>query len=220
MALRTGHGNGRGTPRVEVLPVDELPAGVPASADGVSRSAAIERGKFAEGNRRSVLGGRASAGQCRLAHRLNLGDSFADPRFATYARSAKVWRNAQLRQLSATVGGGFVGPGPSSIIASAALQLAASRFAFEVLGDMVLGSKLANDSRQNLLAAHELCAKEAQARPKATKPVWMALAEQAAADGARQRRASEQQVTSADDASDGNVEPASDKVDGPTKGRS
>jgi hypothetical protein len=27
-------------------------------------------------------------------------------------------------------------------------------------------SRLANDSRQNLLAAHELCAKEALARPK------------------------------------------------------
>jgi hypothetical protein len=50
------------------------------------------------------------------------------------------------------------------MVASAALQLAASRFAFEVLGDLELGSKLANDSRQNLLAAHELCAREGKAR--------------------------------------------------------
>jgi hypothetical protein len=49
------------------------------------------------------------------------------------------------------------------------LQLAASRFTFEVLGDMVLGSPLANDSRQNLLAAHELCAKDSQSRPKSWK---------------------------------------------------
>ncbi|HMA97095.1 MAG TPA: hypothetical protein VKP30_30635 [Polyangiaceae bacterium] len=166
MALRTGHGTGAGVPRVEVLPVDELPEGTPAPAGADSRLAATERGKFTAGNRRSVLGGKATAGQCRLAKRLHLGESFSDPRFTYYARSAKVWRNAQLRQLSATVGGGFVGPGPSSVIASAALQLAASRFAFEVLGDLVLGSKLANDSRQNLLAAHELTAKEAAARPK------------------------------------------------------
>jgi hypothetical protein len=66
--------------------------------------------------------------------------------------------------LARDVGGGVCGTAPSSIIASAALQLAASRFAFEVLGDMVLGSRLANDSRQNLLAAHELVAREAQAR--------------------------------------------------------
>ncbi len=166
MTLRTGHGNGRGTPRIEVLPVDELPAGVPGEARTESPTDRGECGRFARGNGLAVAGGKANAGQCRLAHRLNLGDSFADPRFAPYARSAKVWRNAQLRQLAATVGGGFVGPGPSSVIASAALQLAASRFAFEVLGDLVLGSRLANDSRQNLLAAHELAAKEAQARPQ------------------------------------------------------
>jgi hypothetical protein len=32
MALRAGHANGSGVPRVEVLPVDELPAGTLASA--------------------------------------------------------------------------------------------------------------------------------------------------------------------------------------------
>ncbi len=71
--------------------------------------------------------------------------------------------------LARTVGGGVCGPAPASIIASAALQLAASRFAYEVLGDVALGSKLSNDSRQNLLAAHELCAREAQSR-QAQKP--------------------------------------------------
>lgn len=166
MTLRTGHGAGKGAPRIEVLPVDELPAGVPDEARDESPTDRGDGGRFARGNGLAAVGGNARKGQCRLAHRLHLGDSFSDARFAPYARSAKVWRNAQLRQLSATVGGGFVGPGPSSVIASAALQLAASRFAFEVLGDLVLGSKLANDSRQNLLAAHELTAKEALARPK------------------------------------------------------
>jgi hypothetical protein len=101
-----------------------------------------------------------------LARRLALGASFVDPRFEPYAKAARAFRRAQVTALARSVGGGHCGPAPASIIASAALQLAASRFAFEVLGDMTLGSRLANDSRQNLLAAHELCAREAQARPK------------------------------------------------------
>jgi hypothetical protein len=77
-----------------------------------------------------------------------------------------------MAQLAATVGGGEVGPGPASVIASAALQLGASRWLSDQgaeLGDarMLLdASRLADASRQNLLAAHELCAREAQARPK------------------------------------------------------
>jgi hypothetical protein len=95
-----------------------------------------------------------------------LGESFADPRFDPYARAARAFRRAHVDALARSVGGGHCGPGPSSIVASAALQLAGSRFAFEVLGDMALGSRLADSSRQNLLAAHELCAREAQARPR------------------------------------------------------
>lgn len=166
MALRSGHGNGKGQPRIEVLPVDELPAGVPGQTRVDSPSDRGADGRFARGNGLATVGGKANAGQSRLAHRLRLGEAFADPRFEPYARAARCWRNAHLGQLSATVGGGLVGPGPSSVVASAALQLAGSRYAFEVLGDIELGSKLANDSRQNLLAAHELCAREAKSRPK------------------------------------------------------
>jgi hypothetical protein len=58
------------------------------------------------------------------------------------------------------------------MVASAALQLAWSRYLSDLSaasGDpelAVTASRLANDSRQNLLAAHELCAREAQARPR------------------------------------------------------
>jgi hypothetical protein len=97
---------------------------------------------------------------------LSLGDQFADPRFEPFLRAARAFRRLHVTQLARSVGGGHCGPAPSSIVASAALQLAASRFAFEVLGDMVLGSRLANDSRQNLLAAFELTAREAAARPR------------------------------------------------------
>lgn len=166
MTLRTGHGTGAGTPRVEVLPADELPAGVPAVARFDSPTDRGERGKFAEGNSVAAAGGRARAGHTRLARKLRLGESFSDPRFEPYAAAARGFRRAHVATLARTVGGGHCGPAPASIIASASLQLAGSRFAFEVLGDMALGSRLADASRQNLLAAHELCAREAQARPR------------------------------------------------------
>lgn len=168
MALRTGHGNGAGTPRVEVLPADELPAGVQGEALAEHRPERDVGGRFKPGARTAQsAGGAASRDKTRLARRLALGDTLADPRFEPFLRAARAFRAHHVTELARTVGGGRCGAAPSSIIASAALQLASSRFAFEVLGDMVLGSKLANDSRQNLLAAHELCAKEAQSRPRA-----------------------------------------------------
>lgn len=166
MALRTGHGAGAGSQRIEVLPPDELPAGEAAPPPPEREGDRSRRGTFAAGNSIAATGGRASWGKSRLAQRMALGEQFADARFDPYARAGKAFRRAQLTELARTVGGGYVGPAPSAIVASAALQLAASRFAFEILGDMELGSKLANDSRQNLLAAFELAAKAAKARPK------------------------------------------------------
>lgn len=178
MTLRSGHGTGAGVPRIEVLPVDELPAGVAVKER--HPGAAIERdsqGRLADTQSARELGrkgGLAKAGQTRLGSALALGGAFSDPRFEPYAKSAKAFRRAQVHRLAITVGGGECGPAPASMVASAALQLAGSRFAFEVLGDMQLGSRLANDSRQNLLGAHELCAKEALARPKkASDTPWL-----------------------------------------------
>jgi hypothetical protein len=158
-------------PSVEVTPADELPEGVPAPER--SATAAIERdaqGRLADTQSAQELGrrgGLAKAGQTRLGGSLGLAKTFADERFEPYAKSARAFRRHEVSRLARTVGGGVCGAAPASMVASAALQLAASRFAFEVLGDMVLGSRLANDSRQNLLAAHELCAREAKASPGA-----------------------------------------------------
>lgn len=174
MALRNGHGNGAGVPRVEVLPVDELPAGVPSSADDESRAAAVESGPFRPGNKRSVLGGRATAGKTRLATRLGLGRLADDADFRPYKAAASSFRRAQCSRIAAEVGGGVCGPAPSSMVASAALQLAWSRYLSDraaVEGDATLvtqASRLADASRQNLLAAHELAAREAAARPRET----------------------------------------------------
>ena len=149
---------------------DELAAGTPEpqreNAPEVRRDAAGRLADAASAAELGRAGGLKRAGQAKLARRIALGDSFADPRFAPYAASAKAFRRLHVARLARDVGGGHCGPAPSSIIASAALQLAASRFAFEVLGDLALGSRLADASRANLLSAHELCAREAQSRPK------------------------------------------------------
>ncbi len=74
-------------------------------------------------------------------------------------------------ELARSVGGGVCGPGPSSVVASASLALAWSRYLSDEAagtGDLELAMRSARrgeTSRQHLLAAHELCAREAQARP-------------------------------------------------------
>lgn len=174
MTLRTGHGQGKGVPRIEVLPVDELPAGVPAPA----RPAAARQsgGKFAPGPGTTELarrGGKAKAEAVQLARLLGLAELPEGHPFAAYGRLAREWRDEHMAELGRTVGGGEIGPGPASVVSSAALQLAASRWLSDqgaTLGDakMLLdASRLADASRQNLLAAHELAAKEAQAREAA-----------------------------------------------------
>jgi len=165
MALRTGHGQGAGSPRVEVLPANELPAGVPAPAREQSPSDRGKRGKFARGNTLASAGGRSRAGKTRLATQLGLSSVVSDPTFRQYKTAAEAFKRAQVASLAQSVGAGYVGPGPASIVASASLQLAASRWCFD-RGEHQLGSKLANDSRQNLLAAFELVAKEAKAKPR------------------------------------------------------
>lgn len=164
MALRSGR---RGQPAIEVRPANEQAAGVPApERDTRAVVRRDPRGRVADRTSAAelgALGGKALADRTRLSHRLALGESFADPRFEPYARAARAYRRAQVARLARLAGGGECGPGPASCIASAALELAASRFAFEVLGDLSLGSRLAAAARQNLLAAHELCVLEATA---------------------------------------------------------
>jgi integrase len=72
MALRSGHGNGAGSPHIEVMPADELPAGVPAEARQESPRDRGERGKFAPGNSLARQGGHAKRGTSRLTSRLGL----------------------------------------------------------------------------------------------------------------------------------------------------
>lgn len=185
MTLRTGHGNGAGAPRVEVLPVDELPAGLaaPSGPSEPVRAAALSAVKRTSGgtvadaeSARNLgrLGGLAKAEKVRkLALLETLGLQSLPDELAPYVVAAEEFATAEVERLARTVGGGICGAAPASLVQSAALQLAASRAAFAA-GDATQGSRLANDSRQNLLAAHELAAREAKARPQAEDSEWLA----------------------------------------------
>ncbi len=175
MALRSGHGTGAGQPRVEVLPPNELPAPVPAALpvpDGpVARR---QNGTVAGSAAARVLGrkgGLEKAKRVRLIDSLGLRKLADDATFRPYRDAAEEFVSHHLAEL-AKQAGGSVGPAPSTMVASAALQLAASRWAFDRgaaendAGLIKLGSSLANDSRQNLLAAYELATREAAARPR------------------------------------------------------
>jgi hypothetical protein len=149
-----------------------LPDGVPADARIESPNDRGDGGRFAPGNSLAVKGGHAKRGKAKLTARLGLARLPDSAPFAAYAKSAATFRRVQCAELARTVGGGVCGPGPSSIIASAALALAWSRHFSDLAattGDHELAMKairLGDQSRQALLTAHELCAREAEARPR------------------------------------------------------
>jgi hypothetical protein len=174
VTLRSGHGNGKGQPRVEVLPADELPAPVPALAAPLARRDNGTVADSAAAKELGARGGRAKAAKTRLVSALGLAKLAADAAFAPYRTAGDAFVTEHLAALEKQAGG-EVGPGPSTIVASAGMQLAASRFLNDKAmqsGDAKLlkqASDLANDSRQNLLAAYELAVREAHARKAVTK---------------------------------------------------
>lgn len=174
--IRAGHGAGAGSPRVELGPPDEASDALPAEDAPIAGVTRRQNGTVDSPEAAKALGskgGRVKARRVRLARSLGLESFDADSEaFAPYRRSAQAFRRHHCKAIAAAAGG-HCGTGPSSMIASGALQLAASRYMFERASrtgdpaDFKAASSLANDSRQNLLAAWELAIREAQARPKA-----------------------------------------------------
>lgn len=177
MALRKPHGaaaeRGLPGPRVEVLPPDELPAGVPGPARPVADR--DTSGRFVKGSGTKALArkaGKAAGESKQLARLLGLRELAEDHPYAPYARLAREWRDEQMTIVASMVGGGQVSPGVASIISTAAMQMAASRWAADQGASelnpkhMLEFSRLADASRQNILAAHELAAREGQIRAK------------------------------------------------------
>ena len=175
VSLRTGHGKGAGSPHIEVLPVDELPGPVAnGHANGQPTVKRTAHGHFSPESAALAghRGGLAKARRIRLIDSLGLSKLVQDNTFTQYRDAAEEFVEHH-RGALASQAGGQLGPAPSTMVASAGLQLAASRWAFDrgaAMGDptlIKLGSSLANDSRQNLLAAYELAVREAQARKEA-----------------------------------------------------
>ena len=176
--VRTGHGTGTGTPHVEVPPHDELPAPFPVSPRGeATGKPAADRGDGGEFTRGpgtralAVVANKIKARKVRLVDSLGLSDMVAESSFGPYRAAAEEFVEHHLAEL-AKQAGGEVGPAPSTMVSSAALQLGASRWCFDRGAEqcdaalMKLGSALADASRQNLLAAFSLAVREAQARPR------------------------------------------------------
>jgi len=208
MADRKGHGNGKGSRRIEIVPFDELPAGVPGfnapldsalAAELRSKIAATEQAlgeaqreagaRVAKGVTSRLLGqlggytralnhelGRLAqangAALAALAGELLPGLTAVDPDFAAGLPRALEFIASESAALARDIGGGHLPDGPSSMLVSAALQLLASRVEF-ARGHWREASALANDSRQNLAAAHEYGAKRALARPKPAATPWL-----------------------------------------------
>ncbi len=163
----------QGKPRPQVPRADELPDGIaaPAGPDANRNS----NGTFAPGPRTSEIARRAALARHenrKLEQLLGLWEAPEGHPYEPYGRLCREWRDDQMAELAATVGGGRVGPGPASVISTAALQLGASRWLHDLgaqTGDakaLLDASRLADASRANVLSAHELAAKEAQARPR------------------------------------------------------
>ncbi len=178
--IRTAHGNGASAlARVETPPVDELPAGIRSEYGPSERSNRGPNGRFVKGN----TAGRARRGQTRLSTALQLAKADDPGGMRKYIRAADAWRAAQADELARSVGGGYCGPGPTSILATAALALAASRFLFDQAvaeggnpEKLTRAAKLGDSHRQALLTATALCAQEAETRPRSRTATDEALA--------------------------------------------
>jgi hypothetical protein len=164
MTWRSSTTEGRNPVHVEPSRPDELPAGVPDSSTA-PKPGRDASGRWLAGDPATVeqarVAGRSRAGRTALAH--TLGVTTDDPTWRAFLRQAEAFRRAQVSLLARDVGGGQCGPAPAALVASAALALAGSRMSYQA-GDMVTGARLGAEVRQHLLGAHELAAREAQAR--------------------------------------------------------
>ena len=165
MALRTVGTPGRSPVHVEVLPPDEQPKAQAAGADPLSTG---------RDDRKRVRTTAAARAMAKLPRR----DRFVprklacDARFEPHNRRRLEWQRKRMVELQTAHGG--VSHGVGAMLNAAAWLYAGGEFASELAaesGDIELfkqASTLTSTARQHELAAWELCAREAQARPRDT----------------------------------------------------
>lgn len=169
MALRKGHGNGAGVPRIEVLPADELPAVQPALPEQVVRRA---DGTLANPDAAKALGARgglAKAQKKKLLQGMGLVSMSEDNTFTPYYKAAQAWLEA-VTGIYAAMCGGALGPGPSALLGNAAIALAMARHltdkAFNEQNELHArqATRYWDAMKQAKLAAYELGIREAKMR--------------------------------------------------------
>ena len=176
MSLRRAHGDaatGGALLVVETAVPDELPVGVPGPAGPVANRNGAGAFRPGAGTRAiAAKGGKAKAEADRFRRLLGLVELSDDHEYAPYLRLAHEHRDAHSIAVASNVGGGQLSPGVLGIIATASLDLAASRYMYDrgarACDPRLLGqaAQIADRSRTALLTAHELAAREATARPR------------------------------------------------------
>jgi hypothetical protein len=202
MAHRTVHGTakrgGAVAPALETLPYNEQPLGEPAQADDASRTAATEAGPFAEGNKRSVLGGRAHRGKPRMVERVSLTPPAETLPTRRYHVAARALAKSTARTIASVVGGGQLDPHTGYLITAGARAAKWANYYSDLAERLPEGSKVQRETvsaalsadekaSSHLRNAHEYAARMAEARANARKanpaeqlsPFYQAAAEAA-----------------------------------------
>jgi len=162
MALRTGHGNGAGSPRIETLPADELPKAQAVGADP------IEAGRDPKTKR--LTSSEAARAMAKLPRRSRFipRKLALDPRFERHNLRRLEWQRKRMAELQAAHGG--VSHGVGAMLNAAGWLYAGAEFAAELAaesGDLELfktSATLSSTARQHELASWELSAREAEGR--------------------------------------------------------
>jgi hypothetical protein len=132
MALRTGHGNGAGSPRIEVLPADEQPKAQAVGADPLSTG---------RDDRKRVRTTAAARAMAKLPRRSRFvpRQLALDPRFKPHNHRRLEWQRKRMAELHTAHGGvshgvahGGVSHGVGAMLNAAAWLYAGGEFAAEL----------------------------------------------------------------------------------------
>jgi len=171
--LPPGGALGPGAPHAPIPAEQIFPTREPVMLQG-----AKGKHRFAPGNAFAKLGGAAKKDTNKLLNQCGIPETV---KFKHFKAIAQTFHRFHVQRLARDVGGGECGPAPALMVKFASFQAASAEYLYReavklletpgedsalntVTGLFESSSKLQNASRQNLLAAHELCAKEAQSR--------------------------------------------------------
>lgn len=170
--IRTAHG--AGAHLIEVIECPPLDEQAPPNAEDTAAG-------LAEAKRRGrpfTKGNKAAENRKPALALLGVPLEPSDPTYRSNLRKANTYRQRRAREMAVQYGG-YLGSGPSAMLASGALALAASRTMYALAGEelsngnrklatelFASASRLADSARQQELTASALAERESAARPK------------------------------------------------------